>query len=300
MLKLLQAIIILFIANNVGASPQLQNAKHRIIDNELHAIEREHHLKIGVYALDTNSRHVVAYHANDRFPFQSTCKFIGVSALLAKDSKEQLLRKKVLIRPQDVLFWHPVSGKYVNQKVPLQTLAEGAISYSDNTAINMIIRELGGLKAINQFAHSIDTASFNMQHYEINLNSNPNHDADTSTPKDMALSIQKIMLGMVLSNQNKALLLEWMRNNTTGYHRIRAGSPLGWSVADKTGSGSYGVANDIGIAWSPACKPIVLSIFTVSDKSDAKPSDDAIAQITRALFKEFEQHDACYQVTRLN
>lgn len=206
----------------------------------------------------------------------------------------------MLVRSQDVLFWHLISGKYVNQKVPLQMLAEGAISYSDDAAINMIIRELGGIKTINQFARSVGNASFNMQHYEINFNSNPNNDADTSTPFDMALSIQKIMLGTVLSNQNKALLLQWMRNNTTGYNRIRAGVPLGWSVADKTGSGSYGVANDIGIAWSPACKLIVLSIYTVSDNSNAKPNDEVIANITRALFKEFEQHDACYQATRLN
>ena len=171
-LKILQTVIILFIANNVGASPQFQNEKHVIIDKKLQAIEREHHLKIGVYALDTNNRHVIAYHADDRFPFQSTCKFIGVSALLA--SNKPLLAKEIFISPTTLLPWHPISGKYVNRKVPLQTLAEGAISYSDNPAINIIIRELRGLKAINQFARSIGNASFNMQHYEINLNSNPN------------------------------------------------------------------------------------------------------------------------------
>jgi len=66
-------------------------------------------------------------------------------------------------------------------------------------------------------------------------------------------------------------------------------------VADKTGSGDYGIANDIGIAWSPACKPIVLSIFTISDKENAAPNDDVIAKITRAIFDEFEQHHACYK-----
>lgn len=296
MLKLLQIIIIVLIANNVNASSQAHD-KTAAINSKLHAIELEHHIKIGFYALDTNNGRVIAYHANERFPFQSTCKFIGVSALLA--SNELLLEKKVLIRPQELLFWHPISGRYVNQHVALKTLAEGAVSYSDNTAINRIINELGGLKAINQFARSMGNTSFTMNHYEINLNSNPNKKADTSTPKDMALSVQIIMLGTVLNNQNKALLLEWMRNNTTGYNRIRAGVPLGWSVADKTGSGSYGVANDIGIAWSPSCKPVVLSIFTVSDKPDAKPSDEAIAQITRVAFDEFAAYSSCYKAAVL-
>lgn len=293
MLKLLQTIIILFITNAVSASTQLQDAKPPVIDEKLRAIELEHQIKVGFYALDTNNGRVIAYHANNRFPFQSTCKFIGVSALLA--SNKPLLEKKILIRPQEILFWHPISGRYVNQHVALKTLAEGAVSYSDNTAINSIIHELGGLKAINQFAHGIGNSSFTMNHYEIHLNSAPNKKADTSTPQDMALSVKNILLGTVLNDQNKALLLEWMRNNTTGYNRIRAGVPLGWSVADKTGSGSYGVANDIGIAWSPSCKPIILSIFTISDKSDAKSSDEAIAKITRAAFDEFAPHSSCYK-----
>lgn len=297
-MKLLQTIIILFIAHNVSASTQSQDVKPSIIDNKLQAIERAHHLKIGFYALDTNNGRVIAYHAEDRFPFQSTCKFIGVSALLA--SNKSLLDKKVFIHPQELLFWHPISGQYVNHYVSLKTLAEGAVSHSDNTAINMIIRELGGLKAINQFAQGMGNSSFNMRHYEVNLNSNPNNDADTSTPKDMAWSIQKVMLGTVLKKQNKALLLEWMKNSTTGYKRIRAGVPLGWSVADKTGSGSYGIANDVGIAWSSACKPIVLSIFTVSDQSDAKPSDEVIAHITRVAFEEFAPYHSCYQAAGLN
>ena len=87
MFRLLQTIIILFVATNVSASVL---PKEVTPNNKLHAIEREYHLKIGVYALDTNNGHVIAYHANDRFPFQSTCKFIGASALLA--NKKQLLQ----------------------------------------------------------------------------------------------------------------------------------------------------------------------------------------------------------------
>ena len=61
-----------------------------------------------------------------------------------------------------------------------------------------------------------------------------------------------------------------MRNNTTCYKRIRACVGIGWVVADKTGSESYGVAKDIDILWSPASKPIVLAIYTVQNKPQAK------------------------------
>lgn len=295
MLRFLFTTIMIMAASNLNASQQLP----RTVDNTLQSIEDEYHIKVGVYALDTNNGRVIARHENERFPFQSTCKFIGVAALLAKDTKGSLLQKKVLMQPQDILFWHPISGRYVNKTVSLQTLAEGAISYSDNPAINKIIKEIGGLKFINQFAHDIGNLSYKMEHYEVDLNSNPHQEADTSTPKDMALSVQKILLGEILNPDNRELLLGWMKNNTTGYKRIRAGVPLGWTVADKTGSGSYGIANDVGIAWSLSCKPIILSIFTISNKSDAKPNDETIAKITGVLFNEFEQHHPCYQATHL-
>ena len=63
----------------------------------------------------------------------------------------------------------------------------------------------------------------------------------------MAMSVQKLILGNTLAPSQRAQLMVWMRNNTTGYKRIRAGVPIGWVVADKTGSGDYGIANDFSV-----------------------------------------------------
>lgn len=109
MFKILQTTLFLFIIHNLHASLHAQT-----IDSTLHALERAHHIKIGLYALDTNSKQTIAYHANDRFPFQSTCKFMGVSALLA--SQEALLQKKC--------------------SYALKSFCSGTL-FQDNTPINM-------------------------------------------------------------------------------------------------------------------------------------------------------------------
>lgn len=300
MFKLIWLIFCTLYAGNLFALQVPASKNHIDIDKKLKTIEEKHHIKVGVYAIDTNSKKIIAYHPDDKFPFQSTCKFIGVSALLAKNKNQGFLNKTVVIKPKDLLFWHPITGKYINHEVSLKILAEGAISYSDNTAINMIFRELGGLDSINNFARSLGNQSFNISHYEINLNSSPDKNDDTSTPKDMANSLQSILLGGVLSEQNKSLLTGWMRNNTTGYNRIRAGVPLGWAVADKTGSGSYGIANDIGIAWSPVCKPVILSIYSIGKKSKDKPKDVVIKEVTQVIFETFSRYDSCYQATKIS
>ena len=81
-----------------------------------------------------------------------------------------------------------------------------------------------------------------------------------------------------------------MKNNTTGYTRIRAGIPMGWIVADKTGSGEYGITNDIGLLWPPEGAPIVMALYFIQNKKEAPRRDDVIASATRILVNEFSKN----------
>lgn len=117
---------------------------------------------------------------------------------------------------------------------------------------------------------------------------------DTSTPTAMAKSLKKLMLGNVLVSPQREQLVSWMKANTTGDARIRAGVPKGWIVADKTGSGTdYGISNDIGIIWPSNCAPIVIAIYSVHNKKDALTHNDLIASVTRIVMNEFPQTGNC-------
>ena len=111
----------------------------------------------------------------------------------------------------------------------------------------------------------------------------------------MAISLQKLTLGNALTEPQRAQLVTWMTDNTTSYKRMRSGVPIGWTIADKTGSGDYGIANDIGILWSPLCKPIVLAIYTVQGKQDAQIRDDIVASTTNIVLNEFAKTDPCFK-----
>lgn len=284
-MKYLQFMIFSMLFISLSSYGESQAKKIDPTSKALTQLEKQFNGTIGVYAIDTNSGKTIAYRANTLFPIQSTFKLIGVAALLKQN--KILLNKKIHYSKKElVAWWSPVTSQYVNQGMTLQSLAAATISYSDDSAINFIMKDLGGPRAVTAFAHQIGNKSFNVKHYEPNLNSNPQKAIDISTPKDMALSVEKIMLGNILTPFNKKMLIQWMKDNTTGYHRMRAGVPLAWSVADKTGSGSYGIANDIGMVWSPACKPIVLAIYTVRNEKSAKWRDDIVAQTTKIIFSK--------------
>ncbi len=255
-------------------------------------IEKKYNVKIGVYALDTSNNNSFSYRQDESFPFQSTFKMIVAAAAL-KNLKSS---EKIKISSNDTVFWSPIVRLNLNRGyMTVAELAEAAVRYSDNSATNILVNKLGGNKGINKFAKSIGNTSFNIANIEPNLNSDPSNIEDSVTPKDMAQSVQKLLIESdVLSKKNQNMLKTWMINNTTGGKKIRHGMPIGWSAAEKTG-GAGGVANDIGIVWSPTCKPIVLAIYTVSSKKDNMgEADKAISEMTKLVLDEFSKKNTCF------
>ena len=77
--------------------------------------------------------------------------------------------------------------------------------------------------------------------------------------------------------------MQWLKGNTTGGKRMLAGVPRDWQVADKTGTGSYGTTNDIGILLPPGGGVLVTAIYFTQNEKDAKAREDVIASATRIV-----------------
>lgn len=296
-IKLFLGAACIFLFNHVAlaesnSTNDLQSAKQRLSE-----LEKGYQGKIGVYAIDTTTGAVIAHRENEMFPMQSTLKFMVATAVLQKNANA--LNRVIHYSKKDMVAWHPITGQHLSTGMTLKALSEAAISYSDNPAANVLIRDLGGPSAVTAFARSIGNTSFTVSHYEGNLNSDPNKAIDAVKPKDMALSVQKILLEKsgdkaILPEQLRSQLLTWMVNNTSGYQRIRAGTLGGWTVAEKTGSGDFGIANDVGMLWSPTCKPIVLAIYTVRNEPNAKRQEEKLAQATQIVLSEFAKQNHCF------
>lgn len=265
----------------------------------LQRLEKQYQRRIGLYVYDSNSGQILAHRAQERFPYQSTFKYLVAAALLAKDQNYQMLNKKIKIKKADIIFWSPVSHHCIQQSCSLKTLSKAAVSYSDNAATNTIISQLGGLNTVQSYVRSKGNKHFTLRHFEAKLNSNPNNESDTTTPQDMTQSLQNLLLNDGLPKDKQILLKRWMQDNTTGNRRIRAGMPIGWSVADKTGSGSFGVANDVAMVWSPACKPILMTVFTQGKNRGDKPNDKVIASVAETVMNVLASSNSCFNFTQL-
>ncbi|MGV9725554.1 serine hydrolase [Nocardia beijingensis] len=122
-----------------------------------------------------------------------------------------------------------------------------------------------------------------LDRWETELNTAiPGDERDTTTPAALAANYRALALGDALGVRERDQLITWLKANTTGGKRIRAALPAGWVAGDKTGTGSYGCANDVAIVWPDGGRePIVIAIMSRKPDADAEVNNDLLVDVTR-------------------
>ncbi|MBU7320687.1 class A beta-lactamase [Paenibacillus sp. SM 69] len=254
--------------------------------DEFIQLENKFGARLGVYAIDTGTSRTIAYRPEERFAFASTYKALAAGAVLQQSSN---LDKVITYTKEDLVTYSPITEKHVETGMTLRDICDAAIRYSDNTAGNLLLKELGGPKGFETVLKKIGDNVTTSARFETDLNQAvPGDTRDTSTPKALATTLQAFTVGDVLPTDKRKLLTDWLRGNTTGAKLIRAGAPEGWQVGDKTGAASYGTRNDIAIVWPPNRDPIIIAILSSRDKQDSAYNDDLIAQAAKIAMDAFK------------
>ena len=252
---------------------------------QLAALEHAAGGRLGVAAWRLGSELRVAYRADERFPLASTFKAMLAAAVLARSvSQPGLLEQHVRYEKKELVTYSPITEKHLADGMNVADLCAATLQYSDNSAANFLMTLLGGPQAVTAFARSIGNTVFQLERWETELNSAiPGEVRDTASPVSMAHSLQQLLLGNSLPAPQRQQLDTWMRGNTTGDKRIRAGVPAGWQVADKTGSGAYGSVNDIGVAYPPSGAPLLIAVYYTREQKKADTNQDIITAATRIV-----------------
>ena len=252
---------------------------------QLAALEQAAGGRLGGAAWRQGSEQRLAYRADERFPLASTFKAMLAGAVLARSASQPgLLERQVRYEKKELVTYSPITEKHLADGMSVADLCAATLQYSDNSAANFLMTILGGPQAVTAFAHSIGNTVFRLERWETELNSAiPGDVRDTASPASMAHSLQQLLLGNSLPAPQRQQLDSWMRGNTTGDKRIRAGVPAGWQVADKTGSGAYGSVNDIGVAYPPGGAPLLIAVYYTREQKNADTNQDIITAATRIV-----------------
>jgi len=254
------------------------------------AIEAKVGGHIGVAALDTGSGRRLRYRASERFAMCSTFKFLLVAQVLERvDHGALRLDQRIAYGPADLLAYAPVTTGHVKEGgMALGDLCGAAITVSDNGAANLLLRLVGGPAGLTQRLRRLGDPTTRLDRNEPGLNTNrPGDPRDTSTPDAMVATMQKILLGSVLTPASRERLIGWMKLTSTGLGRLRSGFPPSWIVGDKTGTGDRGAVNDEAIAWPPGRAPILVVAYMSGSTLPVGALNDAHKQIGQLVAQAF-------------
>lgn len=251
------------------------------------ALEKERGGRLGVAVTDTSSGKSAAYRGEERFPMCSTFKTLAAAAILARvDAGKEQLDRRIRFAAGDVVVNSPVSkNRAGGDGMSLAEICEAAMAFSDNTAGNLLLANLGGPAGLTMYARSLGDAVTRLDRNEPDLNEAvPEDPRDTTSPSAMLSNLRTLITGNALSPASRERLINWLIGNKTGDARLRAGFPHDWRVGDKTGSGEKGTTNDVAVIWPTSSRsPLFVSVYLTGSSPEADHRNATLAAVARLV-----------------
>lgn len=259
------------------------------VEQEVRLVEQSLNAQVGVAILNTETGEHWEHNGNERFPLTSTFKTIACAKLLYDFDKGKIpLDTKVQVKSTDLVTYSPIIEKYVGSEITLTDACHAAMTMSDNTAANIIIKAVGGTQSITNFVKDIGDPQTRLDRMEPDLNEGALNDPrDTTTPTAITNTLNELLFGSTLSDSSKEQLKEWMVNNQVTGNLLRSVLPSDLKIADRSGAGGFGARSITAIVWNNQRAPIIISIYIAQTQASMEQRNAAIVNIGRVIFDSY-------------
>ncbi|MEA3054444.1 MAG: beta-lactamase class [Sphingomonadales bacterium] len=247
--------------------------------------------RLGVAAIDIASGRELRFDGDARYAMASTFKLPLAAAVLSLIENGKLaVDEELRFSRADLVDNSPtIEANLARGRLPVWQLCAAIVEVSDNSAANLLLRRIGGPAAVTRFVRACGDPVTRLDRFEMELNSNrPGDPRDTTSPAAMAGLVRKLVLGDVLTQENRNRLSLWLKKSVPGSDRLRAGFPVPpWLVGHKTGTGANGAVNDVAIAWRSGKPPVVVACYQSGGTAEPPVRFAAHAAVARVVAERF-------------
>jgi beta-lactamase class A len=227
-------------------------------------------------------------------PMQSVFKLPLALAMLQVEEGKFTLDQPIRFEKSDLIVpkpYSPLQDRYpeADVDVPLRELLRLAVSLSDNTAADVLLRLGGGPKAVGGSIASLGVTGFHLVDGERALH----HDKALQyrnwfEPRGAVALLRVMQDHSPLTPEHASLLMSWMRASRLA-SRLAGDLPEGTPVAHKSGTsdvenGIAAATNDIGLIALPDGRQLAVAVFVTDARADDATRDQVIARIGRAIY----------------
>lgn len=261
---------------------------------------------VGIAVRDVQTGWTSDHRGLDLFPQQSVSKlWVALTAFEQVDRGTLSLDREISVTKADLTLFHqPVRALALRRggyRTDARDLVVRALTESDNSANDRMLREVGGPAAIrttlaakaiagvrfgpgerplqakiagldwkadyavgNRFYEARDALPRAARHAAFDAyTADP---MDGATPLGIVEALARLKQGRLLSQRSTDEMLEIMSNTRTGANRLKGGLKPGWTLAHKTGTGQIldgeqAGYNDVGILTSPEGRAYAVAVM---------------------------------------
>ena len=303
--------------------------------DRIDALGRQFNGRVGIAVKSVNDGWITGWQADELYPQQSVSKlWVSIAALDAVDKGRVNLNQRVSLTRSDLTLFHqPIAAKILGggTTMSLGDLMYQAITRSDNTANDKLMRSVGGPAAVRAMiaekglgairfydgeralqskiagliwsqSYSVGnafSAARNALPYSVRKASFDRYVADPydgASPTAIVNALARLKRGELLSPASTARLLSIMGNTKTGANRLKGGLKPGWSLSHKTGTGQVlgsvqAGYNDIGILTAPDGRSYAVAVMI---KRTSTPLPTRMALMNNVVRAVINQHEMRY------
>jgi beta-lactamase class A len=237
------------------------------LEQQLQSLVANRSADVGIAALDLTSGNVVSIQGDRPFPMASTVKVAVAALYLAQVDHGR--------RSLD----DTING------LSARTLMQRMLIHSDNRATDMLLKDLGGPRALHDWLQQNGVTGLRVDRTIAQLLSDKRDlwdRRDSSTPTAMVDLLKRIYRAELIKPASRDYLMRLMAQCETGKNRMRALLPFGTPVEHKTGT-LTGLADDVGFITMPNGHRIAVAIFTRGGSSRPR----TIAEAARTIYDGF-------------
>jgi len=279
-------------------SRQVQELKQPDLQKEIERIASTARGRVGVSASVLETGETISLNSQDRFPMQSVYKLpIGMAVMKQVDAGKIRLEQKVAVTSND--FVSPGQHSPIRDQNPkgveltVRELMRYAISESDGTASDVLMKLAGGPAAVQAYLNELEV------HDMIVLNTEKDLGQDQalqyrnwSSPEAAVALLRALHQRRGLSDASQAFILKLMADSTPGPKRLKGLLPADAAVAHKTGTsgtqkGVTAATNDIGIITLPNRRHLAIAVFVSDALADEETREGVIAKIAKAVWDKY-------------
>jgi len=294
-----------------------------LIDN----LGRQFNGQVGIAVESVDQGWTVSYNGDQLYPQQSVSKlWVAMTMLDAIDRGKVTLDTPVTIRQQDLTLFHQPIAYLVRgdgYQTNLRSLFVRAMTESDNTANDSVLRTVGGSDAVRGFlarrfisnvrfgpgerllqsqtagltwsqdmamgrAFYAARANLPRSVREKALDDYLANPPDGAAPLSIVRALAKLKRGEMLSPASTTLLLDTMGDARTGPQRVKGGVPRGWHYAHKTGTGQELAPrstgyNDVGVMTGPDGSSYAIAVMIGSTTVPIPKRWELMQSVSRAV-----------------